>query len=510
MYKKWLGWKKVAVCLVGAAMIMQGGSLAMAADEYPTEQDGPDYAEDDQTSEDTTEDTDEDTSDEDTDEDDSDADQDAEDADSDEDSDSTADVLIDPEETPEESEDVIAAEEDGEDAEAAGLLMTGTVSHIDLARVAEATLTVGDKTLTQTVIFDEGDLGNISVDPDYAGAIVLGEGQIHIAGVFPVGTFGDRVQYTVSITKDVTFTDPETGATYTQTMTFTSSFNYWDDSNMCPSLGYREYWSNGFVIPWSGMDFCFGSASATIPGPTAVPEPTATPTATPAPVEPTGTPVEPTATPVPVEPTGTPVEPTATPVPVEPTGTPVEPTATPVPVEPTGTPVEPTATPVPVEPTGTPVEPTATPVPVEPTGTPVEPTATPVPVEPTGTPVEPTETPAPVDPTETPVDPDVTVTPDPTETPVDPDVTETPEDPDATATPTPTATGTTTGTNGGNGSSTNGTSSNGTTTSGSQKSNQVKTADNTKVAGSAFMFAFALFDVVLAFFALHLKRRRDK
>ena len=432
MYKKWLGWKKVAVCLVGAAMIMQGGSLAMAADEYPTEQDGVDYAEDDETSEDTAEDSeDEDTSDEDTDEDDSDADQDAEDADSDEDSDSTADVVIDPEETPEESDDVIAAEEDGEDAEAAGLLMTGTVSHIDLARVAEATLTVGDKTLTQTVVFDEGDLGNISVDPDYAGAIVLGEGQIHIAGVFPVGTFCDRVQYTVSITKDVTFTDPETGAAYTQTMTFTSSFNYWDDSNMCPSLGYREYWSNGFVIPWSGMDFCFGSASATIPGPTAVPEPTIT---------------------------ETPVTP--------------EPTITETPVTP-----EPTITETPVTP-----EPTITETPVTP-----EPTVT-----------------------ETPVDPDVTVTPDPTETPVDPDVTETPEDPDATATPTPTATGTTTGTNGGNGSSTNGTSSNGTTTSGSQKSNQVKTADNTKVAGSAFMFAFALVDVVLAFFALHLKRRRDK
>ena len=443
MYKKWLGWKKVAVCLVGAAMIMQGGSLAMAADEYPTEQDGVDYAEDDETSEDTAEDSeDEDTSDEDTDEDDSDADQDAEDADSDEDSDSTADVVIDPEETPEESDDVIAAEEDGEDAEAAGLLMTGTVSHIDLARVAEATLTVGDKTLTQTVVFDEGDLGNISVDPDYAGAIVLGEGQIHIAGVFPVGTFCDRVQYTVSITKDVTFTDPETGAAYTQTMTFTSSFNYWDDSNMCPSLGYREYWSNGFVIPWSGMDFCFGSASATIPGPTAVPEPTIT-----------ETPVTP--------------EPTITETPVTP-----EPTITETPVTP-----EPTITETPVTP-----EPTITETPVTP-----EPTVT-----------------------ETPVDPDVTVTPDPTETPVDPDVTETPEDPDATATPTPTATGTTTGTNGGNGSSTNGTSSNGTTTSGSQKSNQVKTADNTKVAGSAFMFAFALFDVVLAFFALHLKRRRDK
>ena len=497
MYKKWLGWKKVAVCLVGVAMIMQGGSLAMAADEYPTEQDGPDYAEDDQTSEDTTEDTDEDTSDEDTDEDDSDADQDAEDADSDEDSDSTADVVIDPEETPEESDDVIAAEEDGEDAEAAGLLMTGTVSHIDLARVAEATLTVGDKTLTQTVVFDEGDLGNISVDPDYAGAIVLGEGQIHIAGVFPVGTFCDRVQYTVSITKDVTFTDPETGAAYTQTMTFTSSFNYWDDSNMCPSLGYREYWSNGFVIPWSGMDFCFGSASATIPGPTAVPEPTITETpVTPEPTI-TETPVtpEPTITETPVTPeptiTETPVtpEPTITETPVTP-----EPTITETPVTP-----EPTITETPVTP-----EPTITETPVTP-----EPTITETPVTP-----EPTITETPVTPeptvTETPVDPDVTVTPDPTETPVDPDVTETPEDPDATATPTPTATGTTTGTNGGNGSSTNGTSSNGTTTSGSQKSNQVKTADNTKVAGSAFMFAFALVDVVLAFFALHLKRRRDK
>lgn len=415
-YRKWLGWKKVAVCLVGAAMVMQGASMTMAADEYPTEQNEPDYANEDQTAEDTAEgstDSDEDsedqsTSDEDTDEDTSDEDTLHEETDedtSDEDSDSVADVVIDPEETPEESEDVIAAEEDGEDAESVGLLVTGTVSHIDLSRVAEATLTVGDKTLTQTVVFDEGDLGNITVDPDYAGAIILGEGQIHIAGVFPVGTFDNRVQYTVSITKDVTFTDPDTGATYTQTMTFTSSFNYWDEGNMCPSLGYREYWSNGFVIPWSGMDFGFGTASAVIPGPTAVPvEPTATPTPTPGATDPEG--------------------------------------------------------------------PTATPTP-----TPgAEETVTPTPT----------------------VAPDATETPDPT------------EDPDATATPTPTATGTTTGSNGGDGTSTNGTSSNGTTTSDSQKSNQVKTADNTKVAGSAFMFAFALLDVVLAFFALHLKHRRDK
>ena len=432
MYRKWLGWKKVAVCLVGAAMVMQGASMTMAADEYPTEQNEPDYANEDQTAEDTAEgstDSDEDsedqsTSDEDTDEDTSDEDTLHEETDedtSDEDSDSVADVVIDPEETPEESEDVIAAEEDGEDAESVGLLVTGTVSHIDLSRVAEATLTVGDKTLTQTVVFDEGDLGNITVDPDYAGAIILGEGQIHIAGVFPVGTFDNRVQYTVSITKDVTFTDPDTGATYTQTMTFTSSFNYWDEGNMCPSLGYREYWSNGFVIPWSGMDFGFGTASAVIPGPTTDPEgPTATPTPTPGATDPEG------------------------------------PTATPTP------------TPGATDPEG----PTATPTP-----TPgAEETVTPTPT----------------------VAPDATETPDPT------------EDPDATATPTPTATGTTTGSNGGDGTSTNGTSSNGTTTSDSQKSNQVKTADNTKVAGSAFMFAFALLDVVLAFFALHLKHRRDK
>ena len=432
MYRKWLGWKKVAVCLVGAAMVMQGASMTMAADEYPTEQNEPDYANEDQTAEDTAEgstDSDEDsedqsTSDEDTDEDTSDEDTLHEETDedtSDEDSDSVADVVIDPEETPEESEDVIAAEEDGEDAESVGLLVTGTVSHIDLSRVAEATLTVGDKTLTQTVVFDEGDLGNITVDPDYAGAIILGEGQIHIAGVFPVGTFDNRVQYTVSITKDVTFTDPDTGATYTQTMTFTSSFNYWDEGNMCPSLGYREYWSNGFVIPWSGMDFGFGTASAVIPGPTAVP-----------------------------------VEPTATPTPTPGATDPEAPTATPTP------------TPGATDPEG----PTATPTP-----TPgAEETVTPTPT----------------------VAPDATETPDPT------------EDPDATATPTPTATGTTTGSNGGDGTSTNGTSSNGTTTSDSQKSNQVKTADNTKVAGSAFMFAFALLDVVLAFFALHLKHRRDK
>ena len=121
-------------------------------------------------------------------------------------------------------------------------------------------------------------------------------------------------------------------------------------------------------------------------------------------------------------------------------------------------------------------------------------------VVPTAVP-EPTSTVKPDEPTAEP-----TATAKPEEPTPIPTATAKPEEP----TPTPTATGTTTGSNGGDGTSTNGTSSNGTTTSDSQKSNQVKTADNTKVAGSAFMFAFALLDVVLAFFALHLKHRRDK
>lgn len=44
----------------------------------------------------------------------------------------------------------------------------------------------------------------------------------------------------------------------------------------------------------------------------------------------------------------------------------------------------------------------------------------------------------------------------------------------------------------------------------SQKTNGVKTADETKVAGSAMMFLFAFADVVLAFWALRLKHRRGE
>ena len=417
MHRKWLGWKKVAVCLVGAAMIMQGASLAMAAEENPTTNQESSAAEENPTTNQKSsaaEENDQDTSSEETDETEKDAEEDAEESEDgdaedqeedetgdEEDSDTDEDVdtvlsedSVDPEETPEESDEVLEAEENGTDAEEAGLLVTGTVSHIDMSRVATATLTVGDKTLTQTVVFDADDLGTISVSPDYSGAIILGEAQIHIAGVFPVGTYCNPQEYTVSITKDVTFTDPDTGKTYTQTMTFTSSFNYWDEGNMCPSLGWREYWSNGFVIPWSGMDFGFGTASAVIPAPT-----------------------------------------------------------------------EPAVSPVPTEPAVSPA--------------PTEPAVSPVPTQPEVSPV-----PGETDPSET---------PDPT------------EDPDATETPAPTVTDA--GNNGGTGNNGTGSDNN---ASGNQKSDGVKTADETNVAGSALMFLFAFVDVVLAFWALRLKHRRNK
>ena len=440
MHRKWLGWKKVAVCLVGAAMIMQGASLAMAAEENPTTNQESSAAEEndqdtssegtDETEKDAEEDTEE-SEDEDAEDQEEDETGDEEDSDTDEDVDTVLSKdSVDPEETPEESDEVLEAEENGTDAEEVGLLVTGTVSHIDMSRMATATLTVGDKTLSQTVVFDADDLGTISVSPDYSGAIILGEAQIHIAGVFPVGTYCDPQEYTVSITKDVTFTDPDTGKTYTQTMTFTSSFNYWDEGNMCPSLGWREYWSNGFVIPWSGMDFGFGTASAVIPAPTE-------PVVSPAPTEPAVSPA--------------PTEPAVSPAPTEPAVSPA--------------PTEPAVSPVPTEPAVSPV--------------PTEPAVSPAPTQPEVSPA-----PGETDPTATP-----TVTPDP----------------DATETPAPTVTNA--GNNGGTG--TNGTGSDN-NASGNQKSDGVKTADETNVAGSALMFLFAFVDVVLAFWALRLKHRRNK
>ena len=170
------------------------------------------------------------------------------------------------------------AEEDAEAVnEAAMGLVTGTANHIDIGIASVASLSVGDKTLYQTVYMTGEDVAAARITAvqngspvdffaDYSGlSISAGTGgiiQIHIPGSYPVGTKLNPVQYTVSISKDVTFCDSETGATYVRTMTFSASFNYWDLNNGCPILLTNVGgWLAGCFIPYSGMDFILGCAS---------------------------------------------------------------------------------------------------------------------------------------------------------------------------------------------------------------------------------------------------------
>ena len=347
MYKKWAGWKKVVLCIVGAATIIHGAGLAMAAEEDSTESSAPVRAEEKPTEltvtptvsapekqitevpaesapeKQITETPAESEPEEQITETPAESEPEEQITEAPAESGPEKQITEAPAESgPEKQITETSPESTGETEKEKGVPVTGTVSHIDLSRTASAVLNIGAKTLTQTVTFEAGDLSGLMVSPNYAGAIVLDGGQIHIAGVFPVGTYGCPIEYTVSITKEVTFTDPDTGDIYTQIMTFSSSFNYWDAGNSCPGLGGREIWSRGFVIPWSGMDFCLGSAGATVtpkptatPGPTTIPEPTSTPRPTETP-RPTVTP-EPTQSPGPSEtpdPTVTP-EASATPVP---------------------------------------------------------------------------------------------------------------------------------------------------------------------------------------------------
>ena len=463
MFKKWAGWKKVAACLMGAALLMQSGSVAMGATEtakYSSTKaekssvkkaaakdekeedstDEEDSAEDEDSTEDTdsadtedsadAEDSTEDTDSADAEDSTEDTDStDAEDSTEDEDSTDAEDSTEDEDSTDEdqkadrvEDNDAEAQDAEGKEADpqSLGLSTTGSVDHIDIGALTAATLKVGDKTITQPVILTFEDIANASISGDagfsadqssLSGSVgVSGMAQIRVPGNYPVGTKEAPAVYSVSVTKDVTFVDPDTGATYVRTITFSTSFTYWDWTNDCPNLGFRVNWAAGYVIPCSGMDIVLGCGYDEIPAP----EPTAVP------------------------------------------------------------------------------NPTETPDP--------EPTVT--------------ETPDP-EPTETPDTPDPTETPDPTDTPV-------PMNPTGTATPTPTGTATpvpgtnNNGTNGGNGTTTNGTTNNGTTTNttsnnttSTSSSDAVKTADNSHIAGYGMLVVFALLDAALAFFALRLRRRDD-
>ncbi|MCD8122551.1 MAG: Cna B-type domain-containing protein [Clostridiales bacterium] len=149
-----------------------------------------------------------------------------------------------------------------------------TVDHIDIGIEATATLEVNGEKLTQEVTLTRSDFenGNLTITATQNGESVTytqssyssstgssGVEQIRINGTYPVGTKENPVVYTVTLTKDVTFTDSN-GNTYTVTVTFTASFNYWDENNDCPGLeNSTTEWQQGSVIQGSGMDFLLGA-----------------------------------------------------------------------------------------------------------------------------------------------------------------------------------------------------------------------------------------------------------
>ena len=91
-----------------------------------------------------------------------------------------------------------------------------------------------------------------------------GNQQHRISGDFPVGTYEDPVVYTMTLDKTVSVTT-DNGVVQVP-VTFSASFGYWDEDNVCPGLG-RD-WSNGSVSRGSGLDFVLGNGegSATTHG----------------------------------------------------------------------------------------------------------------------------------------------------------------------------------------------------------------------------------------------------
>ena len=133
----------------------------------------------------------------------------------------------------------------------------GTVTTDNLEQKVELTKNdLLNATITSTVNFTKG--SNIQTSTDSSG-----KAQLRIPGTFPVGTATNPVKYTVTVIKDVTFTDSKTGNTYTIPVTLTSTFSYWDATNDCPGIGKNGRNSDGTpkaVYSNAGMDFSLSSA----------------------------------------------------------------------------------------------------------------------------------------------------------------------------------------------------------------------------------------------------------
>ena len=119
---------------------------------------------------------------------------------------------------------------------------------------------------------DQDDLKNITITSTTSNFTVTarklngstdayGQKQARFEGSFPVGTKDNPVSYTLSLTKVVD------GVSYDLTLTT----DYWDENNFCPPTlkdqknplnGHNDTWTNGGVVPGSGIDVEFGTANA--------------------------------------------------------------------------------------------------------------------------------------------------------------------------------------------------------------------------------------------------------
>ncbi|MDD6616869.1 MAG: hypothetical protein PUF13_12330 [Lachnospiraceae bacterium] len=178
---------------------------------------------------------------------------------------------------PEEIEKETLSELKEEDA--SPYYLTGSATHIDISIASAANLSVGGKLLQEIITLTAEDIASMTITAVQNGNSVsfsayqnqisiipsVGNGgviQASIPGVYPVGTKDAPVQYSLSFSKNVTFTDSETGMQYTRTMVFSSTFNYWDISNGCPVLvPVLAAWQTGYFIPFSGMDFVLGCST---------------------------------------------------------------------------------------------------------------------------------------------------------------------------------------------------------------------------------------------------------
>ena len=90
---------------------------------------------------------------------------------------------------------------------------------------------------------------------------IFGTNQIRINGTSPTGTLKNPVNYILTLTKDVTFTDESGAEIATLPLTFTATFNYWMENNYCTELlnaeDIKQFWAEGFTIPGTGFGIEF-------------------------------------------------------------------------------------------------------------------------------------------------------------------------------------------------------------------------------------------------------------